>query len=172
MTDKKSPASSTDAERYIVIDGRRWRRSNPCIPETLRQELVNELMRARRQLVAPTSKAVKQQAREAVHDAKVALGERGEPWWTDPTDEGDTERITAALRTLLRIRTNSYVQPTEIAQIVNSTNWQSLTAAVHRTALEMQDQELLRIELGKLTPEDDSDTSTCYLATAKLLRLD
>jgi hypothetical protein len=34
-------------ERYIVIDGRRWRRSDPALPEERRQELVSELMSAR-----------------------------------------------------------------------------------------------------------------------------
>lgn len=31
-----------------MVDGRRWRATDPSIPEPLRQELVNELMAARR----------------------------------------------------------------------------------------------------------------------------
>ena len=34
-------------ERWIVIDGRRWRRSDPSLPEARRKELVGELMSAR-----------------------------------------------------------------------------------------------------------------------------
>ena len=28
-----------------------------------------------------------------VSDAKVALGERGEPWWEEPTDRGRRDRV-------------------------------------------------------------------------------
>lgn len=79
--------------RYVVVDGRRWRASDPGIPEALRQELVDELMAARRAVGAakraddPTSEA---EARDRVQAAKVALGERGEPvggeTWRDDMD--------------------------------------------------------------------------------------
>ena len=69
---------------YVVIDGRRWRATDPWIPEERRQELVNELMSARR-AVGAAKKAgdedAERAARKRVHAAKVALGERGEPWW-------------------------------------------------------------------------------------------
>ncbi|WP_258934323.1 hypothetical protein [Nesterenkonia pannonica] len=38
----------TEDGRHIVVDGRRWRASDPSIPEKLRSELVKELMAARR----------------------------------------------------------------------------------------------------------------------------
>ena len=79
-------------ERHIVVDGRRWRASDPGIPDTFRAELVAELMAARRI-----------QARARVQDAKVALGERGEPWW-EPTEVGRRDRMAAVVRTLLRHR--------------------------------------------------------------------
>jgi uncharacterized protein len=70
--------------RYVVIDGRRWRASNPELPEADRQALVRELMSARsaggsakRRQDAEAERA----ARERVHAAKVALGERGPKWW-------------------------------------------------------------------------------------------
>lgn len=66
-----------DELRWIVVGGRRWRRSDPSIPEPLRQELVGELMDARRRVDRPR-----------VQDAKVALGERGRAWW-EPADEGE-----------------------------------------------------------------------------------
>ena len=69
MTTPAEPERTPDG-RYLVVDGRRWRATDPGIPETLRAELVAELMAARRI-----------QARARVQDAKVALGERGEPWW-------------------------------------------------------------------------------------------
>ena len=69
---------------YVIIDGRRWRATDPSIPEERRKELVAELMSARRAVGAAkregNAKAEKA-ARSRVHAAKVALGERGDPWW-------------------------------------------------------------------------------------------
>ena len=70
--------------RYVIIDGRRWRATDPSVPEERRQELVNELMAARRAVGAAKradDPAAEKAARARVHAAKVALGERGEPWW-------------------------------------------------------------------------------------------
>ena len=71
---------------YVVIDGRKWRATDPSIPEERRKELVSELMSARR-AVGAAKKAgdekAERKARDRVHAAKVALGERGKPWWED-----------------------------------------------------------------------------------------
>ncbi len=70
--------------RYVVIDGRRWRASDPRLPEERRQELVDELMGARRAVGAAKRAGdadAEAAARARVHAAKVALGERGTPWW-------------------------------------------------------------------------------------------
>lgn len=83
----------TDDGRYIVVKGRRWRASDPSIPEALRAELVSALMTGRRMV-----RTHQDAARVMVHDAKVALGERGDPWW-EPTAEGRRGRIAAAVRT-------------------------------------------------------------------------
>lgn len=73
--------------RYIVVNGRRWRASDPGLPEARRQELVDELMSARRAVGAAKRAAdpeAERAARDRVHAAKVALGERGTPWWEEP----------------------------------------------------------------------------------------
>lgn len=60
--------------------------SDPALPEAQRAELVAELMQARRAVgVARSGKdaVAEAGARLAVDKAKVALGERGEPWWRD-----------------------------------------------------------------------------------------
>jgi hypothetical protein len=70
--------------RYIVVNGRRWRATDPSIPEGRRRELVRELMSARAAVGAAKRKAgrrAESQARSRVHAAKVALGERGPKWW-------------------------------------------------------------------------------------------
>lgn len=73
--------------RYIVVDGRRWRTSDPGLAPERRDALVRELMAARR--AVGTAKragdvAAERAARDRVHAAKVALGERGTPWWIEP----------------------------------------------------------------------------------------
>ncbi len=76
-------AERTPHGRYIVIDGRRWRASDPSLPEERRGELVAELMSARRAVGAAKragSEDDEGEARRRVHVAKVALGERGQ-WW-------------------------------------------------------------------------------------------
>ncbi|WP_375503525.1 hypothetical protein [uncultured Jatrophihabitans sp.] len=85
--------------RYIVIAGRRWRASDPALPEDLRIELVAELMAARRAV-----RTDPESARPRVQDAKVALGERGEPWWEASSAGGRAARRAAAARALARHR--------------------------------------------------------------------
>lgn len=88
----------TPSGHHIVVNGRRWRATDPSIPEPLRAELVSALMAARRAVRTDGG------ARPAVHDAKVALGERGEPWWEPTTPEGRVDRLQRAARALLRHR--------------------------------------------------------------------
>jgi hypothetical protein len=69
--------------RHVIIDGRRWRASDPSIPEERRRELVSELMSARRAVGAAKRSGddrAERAARARVHAAKVALGERGPRW--------------------------------------------------------------------------------------------
>lgn len=111
----------TDDGRYIVVAGRRWRASDPGIPDKLRAELVAELMRARR-LVRSSGDA----ARPFVHDAKVALGERGEPWWEPASNEGRRARVAATVRALLRHRGDSTICPSDAARVVGGDDWRDL----------------------------------------------
>ena len=114
------PPTSDEVDRipdghHIVVDGRKWRATDTGIPDKLRAELVAELMRARR-LVGSSG----DEARPMVHDAKVALGERGEPWWEEPTDEGQRARLAATIRTLLRHRDGSSICPSDAARVVGA----------------------------------------------------
>lgn len=77
--------------RHVVSDGRRWRASDPSLPEERRQELVDELMRARRAVGVAKRAAdaeAERLARARVHAAKVGLGERGPTWWERPGAPG------------------------------------------------------------------------------------
>ena len=70
--------------RYFVAKGVLWRTTNPDLPEVERQRLVRALMDARRAVRDAKGEAnATRAARARVHEAKVALGERGPVWWTD-----------------------------------------------------------------------------------------
>lgn len=75
------PARTEDGH-FVVIDGRRWRATDPAIPDDIAAVLRRSLMAARRDvgraLRAGEDPAA---ARARVQAAKVALGERGTPWW-------------------------------------------------------------------------------------------
>lgn len=72
--------------RYFVVRGRLWRCSDPSLDPRERARLVASLMTARRAvrtaLRSGDARAL-DEARAAVDAAKVSLGERGRPWWTD-----------------------------------------------------------------------------------------
>ncbi|MFJ4715430.1 hypothetical protein [Streptomyces sp. NPDC088785] len=69
----------------MVIRGRRWRATDPALPDAVAARLRSHLMAARRAVGAALragDAAAERAARDRVHTAKVALGERGAPpWW-------------------------------------------------------------------------------------------
>lgn len=117
--------------RYIVVGGRRWRASDPAIPEALRSELVAELMTGRRLV-----RTRKDEVRPRVHDAKVALGERGDPWW-EPTPEGRRARLAATMRALLRHRDGATICPSDAARVCGGEHWRDLMPEARAVAAEL-----------------------------------
>ncbi|UFH51120.1 hypothetical protein [Pseudomonas sp. KNUC1026] len=82
----KPPCPRTPDGRYFVVRGRLWRCSNPALETEERERLVHQLMDARRavKMAKGTDDAqALRGARQQVDAAKVALGERGPPWWSD-----------------------------------------------------------------------------------------
>ncbi|NYJ02521.1 hypothetical protein HNR19_003219 [Nocardioides thalensis] len=73
--------------RHVVIDGRRWRATDPAIPEDRRAELTRALMAWRREVRRTRGTDDERAARVGVQAAKVALGERGTPWWEQTEEE-------------------------------------------------------------------------------------
>ncbi|WP_053739029.1 hypothetical protein [Nocardia sp. NRRL S-836] len=70
--------------RFVVINGRRWRATDPEIPPEPAARLRSLLMAARRDVGAALrahDAEAERDARARVHLAKTALGERGTPWW-------------------------------------------------------------------------------------------
>jgi hypothetical protein len=83
-----SEPQKTDDGHYFVINGRRWRATDPAIPEARRTELTRILMAWRREVRRTRGTDEEPTARAGVQAAKVALGERGSPpWWEQTADQ-------------------------------------------------------------------------------------
>lgn len=118
--------------RYIVVDGRRWRATDPSIPEHWRVHLVGELMDARRAVGAGKRRGDEDgvaAARARVQDAKVALGERGRPWWEPLEQDAVQERARSTARALGR-RLDRAVTGGEVGEVVTGDDeaWRAIVA--------------------------------------------
>ena len=93
---------SEESDRYLVVDGRRWRRSDPSLPPEVEEQLLHHLGRGRsgvRTAKRTGDEAAVAAARRLVQLAKVGLGERGEPWW-EQSEAARERRWTEALAEL------------------------------------------------------------------------
>jgi hypothetical protein len=127
-TTSAGPERSDDG-RWIFVGGRRWRATDPSIPEPFRQELVDELMAARRAVGdgrRARDDAATAAARRRVHDAKVALGERGRAWWEPPTPASTRTRLRSAVLALAAHRAPSRtICPSDAARAVGGGSWRA-----------------------------------------------
>lgn len=91
-----------DDERWLVINGRRWRRTDPDLPDDVVEALKSHLGSAR-SAVGTAKRAGDEDATAAarlrVNTAKTGLGERGPRWWESPIAER-LERARKALEQL------------------------------------------------------------------------
>ena len=120
----------SDDSRWITVDGRRWRATDPALAEPFRKEMVDELMAARRE-VGHAKRAddvgAERTARDRVHTAKVALGERGAPWWEPATPADRDARLGAVTLTLARHRApDRTICPSDVARSIGGDTWRSL----------------------------------------------
>ncbi len=126
---------------HIVVNGQKWRASDTGIPDNLRAELVSELMRARREVGRRGD-----EVRPCVQDAKIALGERGEPWWEEPSDEGQRTRLAATIRTLLRHRDGTTICPSDAARVVGGPRWRDVVPVAREVAHELVEQQVVVVQ--------------------------
>lgn len=102
-----SHASSKQVDRtsdghYIIVNGRKWRATDPAIPQTELEELRHFLALGRsgsRKSQTKTEDDIKA-ARQYTGLAKLGLGERGQPVWWEDSLEGRKKRWSAALEQL------------------------------------------------------------------------
>lgn len=97
------PTEPTEDDRWLVVNGRRWRRTDPSLPTEVVDELKSHLGRGRsgvgRAKRAGDDDAEKA-ARRRVSLAKNGLGERGPRWW----DEPEADRLARARQALDELR--------------------------------------------------------------------
>ncbi|QHC57405.1 biopolymer transporter Tol [Rathayibacter sp. VKM Ac-2760] len=88
--------------RWLVVNGRRWRRTDPSLPEDVVEALKSHLGRGRSGVriakKAGDDDAVAA-ARRRTGLAKHGLGERGPTWWDEP-ESARLARAQSALRDL------------------------------------------------------------------------
>ena len=91
---------SREDERWLVVNGRRWRRQDPGLPADVAARLLSHLGRGRSG-VRTAGRTGQDPApwRRRVDLAKHGLGERGTPWWEQDEQERH-ERWTRALAAL------------------------------------------------------------------------
>jgi hypothetical protein len=135
------PPERTADGRWIVVNGRRWRATDPHIPENLAAELRSELASARRAV-----RSRENNARTRVQDAKVALGERGEAWWDEPSEQGQRARLAAATRALLRHRDpDKTICPSDAARVAGGAGWRGVVASARAVAAELHAEGVVEI---------------------------
>ncbi|AJE80928.1 hypothetical protein SLNWT_0552 [Streptomyces albus] len=102
MTQHQEPERTPDGH-FVVIRGRRWRATDPAVPEDAAARLRSHLMSARSAVGVAKRRgdeAAERSARARVHRAKVALGERGTPPWWEQNDAERRHRWEEGLRRL------------------------------------------------------------------------
>jgi hypothetical protein len=89
-----SETGSVDDDRWLVINGRRWRRTDPVLDEDTLARLKSHLGRGRSGVRsakqagdADAVAAAVAAARRRTGLAKHGLGERGPYWWDSPENE-------------------------------------------------------------------------------------
>jgi hypothetical protein len=150
-----------DDGRWVTIDGRRWRATDPGVADRFRKELVDELMSARRAVGQATrvgDAEAERAARERVHLAKVALGERGEPWWEPPSASGRAERLGAVTLTLARHRApDRTICPSDVARAIGGDGWRSSMEAVREVVRDLARQGAVEVtQRGEVLDPDGS----------------
>ena len=145
---------------HRIIKGRWWRITDPSIPNPLRQQLVNELMAARRAIAAANRSdddAARRRARRRVQCAKIALGERGPAWWL-PMDAGAFAlRADATLRSLLQHRRpDASLCPSDVSRVIGADRWRAVQPLVLDRLWLLQERGVVVITQGGEPVDSDA----------------
>ena len=160
--------------RYLVVRGRLWRAANPQLAPEERVALTAALMDARRAVGTALRNGdleAQRAARRGVDRAKVALGERGQVWWTDGTPDLNRRLIRntpyrdwyeqavrwdeAILAMLDERAPESSICPSEVARRVAPDGWRTHMDDAREAARRLARQGAVRItQRGKTLDPD------------------
>ncbi|WP_210604232.1 biopolymer transporter Tol [Brevibacterium oceani] len=101
-SDRTTEDSYSEDDKWLVVKGRRWRRTDPELESTVVEELKSHLGKARNAVRTTKKNGTEEelkQARHRVDIAKHGLGERGDYWW-EMTLDNRRKRAEEALREL------------------------------------------------------------------------
>ncbi|MFC6714121.1 biopolymer transporter Tol [Branchiibius cervicis] len=104
------PVDYTDDQRWLVVGGRRWRRTDPCLPSDLVSALTSQLGRGRSSVRVAGRRGdddAVAAARQRVALAKLGLGERGPRWW----ERAESARIEQARQSLRQLEELDRTRP-------------------------------------------------------------
>lgn len=82
--------SYSDDDKWLVVQGRRWRRTDPELAAAVVEELKSHLGTARNAVRASKKSGTEEDLKDARHrvdTAKHGLGERGDYWWELTIDD-------------------------------------------------------------------------------------
>jgi len=91
--------AGVEDDHFFVVNGRRWRRTDPALPEDVAARLRSHLGRGRNGVKLAKRAGDEDAVARARHRnglAKHGLGERGPEWWNRP----EPERLTQAEQAL------------------------------------------------------------------------
>lgn len=167
----RAPLPTPDG-RYLIIDGRLWRASNPDLSPEEREVHTKELMRARRGVRAALhseDREALRAARREVDQAKQRLGERGAVWWDDGAPDlnrrlvrntpyadwhARIEQLEDLILGLLAERETSWC-PSEVARRAEPNGWRALMPEVRTAAAHLAARGLAAItQRGRVLPSD------------------
>ncbi|SDR77852.1 hypothetical protein SAMN04489752_0234 [Brevibacterium siliguriense] len=89
-------------DRWLIVRGRRWRRTDPALAPRVAEELKSRLGAARNAVKQAKKRGDENdlaEARRKVDIAKYGLGERGEYWWEMAVEDRE-RRAEEALKEL------------------------------------------------------------------------
>jgi hypothetical protein len=171
------PHPQTPDGRYFVVNARLWRLANPTLPAKVREHWINELMRARRQMVtAGLNTPLRTAARRKVDRAKRELGERGKAWWRYGAPDHNRRWVAntpyaswfsssvieaAILKALSQRDVKASTCPSEIARGLaptSETQWRSLMPLVRSAASALTRAQRVRITRGAAALKPDALT--------------
>ena len=130
--------------------------SRPAVPQALRRELEKELAAASALLPGDPDAA-----RPRMHDAELALGERG----GDPTPTGHRARLAATMRALLHNRRpEATICPSDAARTVGGQSWRDLMDAAREVAAELSQAGIIVVRQHGIDVEMASAVGPVRLA--------